>query len=139
MAAIRLDLLVLSPMAEGARYDLAIDTGERLLRLQCKSAWRRGDVLVTPCNTNRHTPRGYIRTTYSADEIDGIAAYAEDTDKCYLIPIRDVAGRSAISLRLAPTRNNQLLKVRWAQDYELRPLYDETSASPQITTTSKSR
>lgn len=75
-------------------------------------------MLITHCNTNRHTPRGYVRTTYSADEIDAIAAYAEDTDKCYLIPIRDVAGRSAISLRLAPTRNNQLLKVRWAQDYE---------------------
>lgn len=33
VAAIRLELLVLRPIAEGARYDLAIDIGERLLRL----------------------------------------------------------------------------------------------------------
>lgn len=117
-AAVRLDLLMLRPMAEGRRYDLAIDTGERFLRLQCKSAWRQGDVLIVPCNTNRHTPRGYVRTTYTAKEIDAIAAYSQDTDKCYLMPIRDVAGRTAISLRLAPTRNNQALHVRWARDYE---------------------
>jgi hypothetical protein len=58
------------------------------------------------------------RPTYSADEIDAIAAYSEDTDKCYLIPVRDIAGKPAISLRLAPTRNNQVLKIRWAQEYE---------------------
>lgn len=75
-------------------------------------------MLIIPCNTNRHTPRGYVRTTYSAKEIDAIAAYSPDTDKCYLIPIRDVAGRTAVSLRLAPTRNNQALGVRWARDYE---------------------
>jgi hypothetical protein len=118
LAAIRLDLLVLRPMTEGGRYDLALDTGEQILRLQCKSAWRQRDVLITPCNTNRHTPRGYIRTTYSAAEVDAVAAYSPDTDRCYLIPIRDVAGMSAVSLRLAPTRNNQMLKIRWAKDYE---------------------
>jgi len=125
VAAIRLELLVLRPMTEGARYDLALDTGERLLRLQCKSAWRRGDVLIIPCNTSRHTPRrGYVKTTYTADEIDAIATYSEETDRCYLIPVRDVAGRSAISLRLAATRNNQVLKIHWAHDYQF-----ETSLS----------
>lgn len=118
LAAIRLDLLVLRPMTEGGRYDLALDIGGQILRLQCKSSWRQRDVLITPCNTSRHTPRGYVRTTYTADEIDAIAAYSPDTDKCYLIPIRDVAGMSSVRLRLAPTRNNQLLKIRWAEDYE---------------------
>ncbi len=118
LAAIRLDLLVLRPMTEGGRYDLALDIGGQILRLQCKSAWRQRDVLITPCNTSRHTPHGYVRTTYTAEEVDAIAAYSPDTDKCYLIPIRDVAGKSAVNLRLAPTRNNQMLKIRWANDYE---------------------
>jgi hypothetical protein len=56
---------------------------------------------------------------YSAEEIDAIAAYAPDTDGCYLIPISEVAGCKAIRLRVAPTRNNQALGVHWARDYEL--------------------
>jgi hypothetical protein len=70
-------------------------------------------VLTARCATGRHTPAGYLRSTYAADEIDAIAAYAPDTDSCYLIPIQEVAGCKAISLRLAPTRNNQALGVHW--------------------------
>jgi PD-(D/E)XK endonuclease len=118
-AAIRLRLLVLRPLCEGGRYDLAIDIGERLLRVQCKWASRQGDVLNTRCVTSRHTPHGYIKTTYSADEIDAIAAYAPDTDRCYLIPVDEVESRTVLSLRVAPTRNNQAQLIRWAKDYEL--------------------
>ena len=117
-AATRLQLPVLRPVAEGGRYDIVIDLGARLLRVQCKWASRIGDVLNVRCATSRHTPRGYIKTTYSADEVDAIAAYSSDTDSCYLIPIDKVDGMAAISLRLAPTRNNQATNVRWARDYE---------------------
>jgi hypothetical protein len=118
-AAIRLDLVVLRPLGDGGRYDLAIDTGQRILRVQCKWASRQGEVIMAYCVTCRHTPGGYRRTTYSADEIDAIAVYSPDTDGCYLIPVREVDGCATISLRLRPTRNNQAAKVRWASDYEL--------------------
>jgi hypothetical protein len=116
---IRLDLVVLWPLCEGGRYDLVVDLGAQLLRVQCKWASRHGNVLTTRCSTSRHTPSGYRRSTYCADEIDAIAAYAADTDDCYLIPIREVEGHKTISLRLAATRNNQADRVRWARDYEL--------------------
>jgi hypothetical protein len=118
-AVTRLDLVVLRPMADGGRYDLVVDTGSHMIRVQCKWASRHESVLLVRCLTSRHTPRGYLRTTYSADEIDAIAAYSPDTDNCYLIPIEEIAGRSMISFRLAPTRNNQDRRVRWARDYEL--------------------
>jgi PD-(D/E)XK endonuclease len=118
-AFIRLNLVVLRPLCEGRRYDLVIDTGRQLLRVQCKWASRRGNVLTARCITSRHTPRGYLRSTYSAEEIDAIATYAPDTDCCYLIPVEEVEGHSALSLRMAPTHNNQALHVRWARDYEL--------------------
>lgn len=107
-------------MCEGSRYNLVVDTGHRLLRVQCKWASRQANVLTARCATSRHTPAGYLRSTYSADEIDAIAAYAPATDSCYLIPISEVAGCKAISLRIAPTRNNQAIGVHWARDYELR-------------------
>jgi len=118
-ALIRLDLIVLRPLCEGGRYDLVVDTGPRLLRIQCKWASRHGDVLTARCSTSRHTPSGYLRSTYHADEVDAIAAYAPHNDRCYLIPIDEVDGHKMISLRLAATRNNQAERVRWARDYEL--------------------
>lgn len=118
-AAIRLEFVVLRPMADGCRYDLAFDVGHRLLRIQCKWALRCGDVLSIRCATSRHAPRGYIKTTYSAEEVDAIAAYSPAMDGCYLIPIGQVAGMATVSLRLAPTLNNQAQGVRWARDYQL--------------------
>ena len=119
-AAIRMRLLVLRPWAEGGRYDLGVDLGTQLLRVQCKWASQQGDVLTARCATCRHTPRGYLRTTYAASEIDAIGLYAPSTDRCYLIPIDEVEGLGQISLRLAATRNNQALGIRWAREYEFR-------------------
>jgi hypothetical protein len=118
-AAIELGLTVLRPLCEGRRYDLVIDLGGSLLRVQCKWASRQGSVLCVRCITSRHTPRGYRRTTYSAGEVDAIAAYAPGPGACYLIPIKEADGRSTLSLRLAPTVNKQSANVRWAHDYEL--------------------
>jgi hypothetical protein len=118
-AATRLGFVVLRPLCEGSRYDLVIDLGGLLLRVQCKWASRRGSVLCVRCITSRYTPRGYRRSTYSAAEVDATAAYAAETGACYLIPIEEVDGYSTVSLRLAPTANNQELNVRWARDYDL--------------------
>ena len=75
-------------------------------------------MLNARCVTSRHTPSGYVRSTYCASEVDAIAVYAPDTGECYLIPIWEVEGHSTVSLRLSPTRNNQASRVRWARDYQ---------------------
>jgi ribosomal protein L36 len=118
-AAVELGIEVYRPVTEGGRYDMILAVGHRLLRTQCKWARRRGDVLVINIRTSRYTPRGYIRTTYSAREIDGVAAWCADTGECYFIPIADVDGQGYLHLRLAPARNNQELLVHWAADYRL--------------------
>ena len=116
-AAVRLGFQVARPMPDGQRYDLLIDTGERILRVQCKWAPRVKDVLYIRPRTSRHTPRGYVWTVYSSDEIDAVAAYSPDTDTCYLLPIKEIAGRRYISLRLEPPLNNQAAKLNWADQY----------------------
>ncbi len=128
-AAIRLGLVVLQPFGDGSRYDLVIDTSRRLLRVQCKWGSRHGEVIVARCITSRHTPSCYRRTTYSADEVNAIAVYSPDTDRCYLIPVQEVEGCATISLRLGPTRNNQTLNVRWASDYQLETVIGQLWAS----------
>ena len=118
-AATRLDIAVLRPLSEGLRYDLMLDLHPRLLRVQCKWGSRRGDVIVVRTSTCRHTPAGYVKTTYSTDEIDAVAIYCGDVHRCFLMPIGDVAGLHTVHLRLAPARNNQQLLVKMAGDYDL--------------------
>jgi PD-(D/E)XK endonuclease len=95
-----------------------IDTGPQLLRVQCKWAPRRGAVVVVQLATCRHTPHGYVRSTYTADEVDGIGVYCQELKRCFYLPIDRVAGRSRIYLRLSPAANNQEAAINYAADYD---------------------
>jgi hypothetical protein len=61
--AVKLGFVVLRPLVEGRRYDLVIDTGPELLRVQCKWARLKGAVIVVHLSTCRHTPDGDVRST----------------------------------------------------------------------------
>jgi PD-(D/E)XK nuclease superfamily protein len=100
LAAIKLGLGVYQPLVDGERYDLILDIGTRLLRVQCKWAKRCGDVLVVRCYSARRTREGLTKRSYTADEIDAFAAYCADLDQCYFLPLERFAGRTAIQLRL---------------------------------------
>lgn len=118
--AAALGIGVLAPMTEHSRYDLVFDFGHRLVRVQCKWAPRVGDVVRVKSRCSYHSPtRGYVRSTYTSDEVDAIAAYCHDNRRCYLLPINEISGIGHISLRLSPARNGQLAGVRMAADYEL--------------------
>jgi hypothetical protein len=118
-AAIELGIYVLRPLVEGRRYDLLFDTGERLLRVQCKWAPKRGNVIVVNLQTHRCTPHGYVRSTYTAEEVDGIAVYCQALKRCFYLPIEKVQRRRVLHLRLAPAANNQAAAINWAADFEL--------------------
>ena len=118
---IQLGLTVLRPLCDGRRYDLVVDLEPELLRVQCKLARSLPGVLSVQLRTCRHTPGGYVQTKYSAAEVDAIAAYSPGLHRGFLIPISEPSGRSAIHLRLEPTRNNQAEGIKWARDYELEP------------------
>jgi prevent-host-death family protein len=117
-AAIELGVSVLKPMSEHGRYDLVFDLGERLVRVQCKWANRKGDVVSVYVGGSYLSPNGYVRSTYAADEVDAIAAYCGgDLDECYLLPIELVAGQYSVHLRLAPARNGQRAGLHFANEY----------------------
>ena len=118
LAAIKLNLHVYKPVAEGGPCDLILGIGSDLLRLQCKWAQRQDDVLIVRSYTFRRTRDGYRKTTYTASEVDAIAAYNDDLDRCFLIPIELAAAHPTLALRLAPTRNNQRQRINWADDFD---------------------
>jgi hypothetical protein len=118
-AAVELGIHVLRPLVEGRRYDLVFDVGGQLLRVQCKWAPRRGNVVAINLQSHRCTPHGYVRSTYSAEEVDGIGVYCQELKECFYVPIERAAGRRALYLRLAPAANNQRAAINWAADFAL--------------------
>jgi prevent-host-death family protein len=119
LEAVKLGVEVFKPVSEHARYDLVFGIGSRLLRVQCKSATVKEDVICVRLVSNWHSPRGYVRTCYTADEIDLVAAHCHELDRNYLIPIEQVDGQGAIQLRLRPPRNRQRASVHFASDHRL--------------------
>jgi hypothetical protein len=110
---------VLKPVAEHSRYDLVFEIGDRLLRVQCKWAPLRDGVIPVRLMSSRYKPNGQnIRVAYSVDEIDAVAAYCENLDRCYLIPVARVAEMRGFQLRLDPPLNGQRASLNWAADYE---------------------
>jgi prevent-host-death family protein len=117
-AAVKLGFYVLHPLIEGRRYDLVIDTGPQLLRVQCKWAPLKDRVIVAHLGTCRHTPHGYVRSKYAADEIDGFGVYCQELDRCFWLPLHEFAGKGHVHLRLSPTRNRQRAWLIWADEYD---------------------
>jgi prevent-host-death family protein len=119
-AAIQLGIPVLRPMQEHGRYDLGLEIGPKIFRVQCK--WGALDpeaaVVKIRLQSSWCTPTGYHYSRYAADEIDLVAAYCGRLDRCFLIP-RDLAvGRREIWLRLAAPRNGQRACINLAEEFD---------------------
>jgi hypothetical protein len=130
-AAIRLGVGVFRAVAD-ERYDLVLDIGARLLRVQCKTAALNDDVLVIRCYSCRRTAGGMLKRSYTSDEIDAVPAYCDELGRCFLIPIRRVDGLSTIQLRLAPAKNNQAQRINWANDFEFAATLRRYGAIAQL-------
>jgi hypothetical protein len=116
--AIKLGVNVYRPVFEGGRYDMIFEVGSRLVRVQCKWAPRHGEVITIRCYSSRRNRDGLLRRIYADGEIDAFAAYCEAVNSCYFIPADLFRGRTHISLRLGPCKNNQSAGITWAKDFE---------------------
>ena len=67
----------------------------RILRVQCKwgSLDNAAGTIRVSLQCSWLSPNGYVRSCYSEDEIDLVAVYCSDLDRCYLLPSALVAGR----------------------------------------------
>ena len=111
---------LLIPFGENTRYDLVIDDGVNLARVQCKTGRQRNGVIeFATASSYAHHPNPKILRRNYIGEIDLFAVCCRETCAVYLVPIEDVLTRSWACLRLTPPRNNQHRRVRYAADYEI--------------------
>src|SRR5258706_8564870 len=105
---------VLVPFGGGHPYDLVVELGTDLLRVQCKRAWPSGGCMLF---NSRGTDHGNGRRSYRG-LADIFGVYFPKTDGVYLVPIDEVPPSKGW-LRVEPPRNNQKRGVRFAADFEI--------------------
>jgi hypothetical protein len=113
--------VVLTPVVgENHRYDLVIDDGTMLLKVQVKTGRLRAGAVEFNCYSSHAHHGGPSCRTY-AGQVDCFGVYCPQLDTTYLVPIGALATFHG-SLRVAPTKNGQDKHVRWADEYRIRPL-----------------
>jgi hypothetical protein len=130
--AIKLGIGVFKPLSDGERYDLVLDLRPELVRVQCKWAALHDDVLIVRCYSCRRTRSGMLKRAYGSDEIDAVAAYCGDLDRCFWFPVEWLNGRTSIQLRHRPSRNNQERGINWADDFDLSARLSVLGAVAQL-------
>jgi PD-(D/E)XK endonuclease len=73
-----------------------------------------------------------LKRSYTSEEVDAVAAYCDELDRCYLIPIDRVDGLTTIQLRLAPAKNNQARRINWAKDFQFDATLGPRGAIAQL-------
>ena len=100
--ATALGLRVAKPWGE-MRYDLIVDNGSKLLRVQVKSAHRAG-----PYGGYLIQAHGCSTRAYNANEIDLLAAYLVPVDAWYLFPVEEFLKYK--SMKLFPVLRRRMSK-----------------------------
>jgi hypothetical protein len=107
---------ILLPFGEDHSYDLVIDDGGTLQRVQVKHTRSDGRVVNVRCFSHSLT-NGRVRATkhYTSEHIDWIAVWDAATDRCLYIAASMLgAGRNSFFLRYDAPRNNQRQRIHWA-------------------------
>jgi PD-(D/E)XK endonuclease len=108
------------PYGEDCDFDLILCRADgKFERVQVKYVRSDGSVIEVRCRSHSLT-NGKVRATkhYTAAMIDWLAIWDAALDRCFYIPAAELgAGMWVLSLRLGPTRNNQVRGIRLAERY----------------------
>jgi hypothetical protein len=120
-----------APFGENARYDLVVDDGGRLFRMQCKAGRLRGGAVwfSTASSYSHHARPRHRRRAYHG-EIDAFGVYCAELGSVYVVPVSDAMTRTQAALRVDPPRNRQRRAVRLASDYQVGTLAVEAGGAP---------
>jgi PD-(D/E)XK endonuclease len=108
------------PYGEDWDFDLILCRDDGALeRVQVKYVRSDGRVMEVQCCSHSLT-NGKVKCTkrYTAAMIDWLAVWDAALDRCFYVPAAELgAGMNHLSLRLSPSRNNQIRGIRQAERY----------------------
>ena len=111
-AYIREGFHVSVPFGNGCPYDLVVDTGARLLKVQVKTGWQRKGCLIYKGQRRIKDANRNSMRQYREDEVDYFAIYFPKTAGIYVVPFGAAGGFGR--LRVAPVMNGQQKLLRFS-------------------------
>ncbi len=101
------------------RYDLVLDDGNKLWRIQVKYAngkpfHSNGAVMAKLAYETRHRQHVY---TYSDFEVDALIVYIPKLERLCWFPTNVFVGKKVLYIRLTPPVNGQNKKITLAENY----------------------
>ncbi len=107
-----LGVVVAKPFGENAKWDLVVQAGRKLSRLQLKSAWVKSEtgyhIASGPAGDYPKAPR----RCYRPSEIDFVVGYAAPEDAWFIFPVRLVR-KSDMVLKTDPKWRLARFRDRW--------------------------
>lgn len=92
---------VLVPLGDNTKYDLVVDEGRSLLKVQVKTTqyFRKGSYIVS-LRTNGGNRSGSSKVSYiNAVDTDFIFIYVVPTGEKYIFPVIELEGKAHVSLK----------------------------------------
>lgn len=117
LAFTKLGYNVLLPYGDRNRYDLVVDTGNKFIRIQCKTATKKdnGNYYIISCKSSHRKNGKCVSHPYFKNEIDYFATTINK--KQYLIPVEEC--NSSKILRISSPKNSQKKNITFADNYLL--------------------
>lgn len=98
------------PFGDNQRYDLIVDFGDRLSRVQVKVGRIKNGAITFDAHSS------HDRQSYRGGA-DLFAVYVFELDQVYLLDV-DKVPTTKLHLRLEPSKNKQEVGIRWASHFE---------------------
>ncbi|WP_290817253.1 group I intron-associated PD-(D/E)XK endonuclease [Halovivax sp.] len=84
---------VSTPYGDNDPYDLLVDTGSSIRKVQCKTGWIEGEV-VRFKTASKTTRDGRVAMVDYDEAIDVFAVYCNERDEYYWVPVEDAGSKS---------------------------------------------
>lgn len=103
------------PFGDNDKYDLIVDSGQQLHKIQCKTAWENKENTIR-FNTHSQTTQDgeYHENTYDG-EIDSFVVRYPGKGTLYWVPISE-ATEQKMELRFSAEIDHP--SINWAEEYE---------------------
>lgn len=117
-----LGYMCLTPVDDSCKYDIAVDMGNKIIKIQCKhSTWCKdtryeNEAFEIATSSITVNTKRMIRYKYKSSDVDFF--YTWFNGKGYLVPISDATG-FVFRLRYTYPKTNQKKRIHIASDYEL--------------------
>lgn len=119
MRANELGYIVSKPTTDCCRYDMIIDTGNDLKRVQVKycDGKSSSSTGVAVLSLRKYYINGKVKDSYNVNEIEALIVFVKPVNKLCYFPSGLIDGKKTLNIRYEKSKNGQTANVFFYEDY----------------------